>query len=275
MEGSGYTEQSDKAYSGSIPARYDRYLGPMLFAPYAADIAARAKAFAPLAVLETAAGTGIVTERLAEVLSDDAVITATDLNQAMIDTAVAKITSPKVTWQVCDATRLPFADGSFDMVLCQFGVMFFPSKPDAFNEARRVLKPGGTFLFNVWDKIEFNPITLTVADTIAARYPADPPNYPRRTPYGHHDVELISRQLGEAGFRNIVVVVVTLPTGCPSPHEAAMAQLQGSPMSLEIEARDPTGLAAATEAAAAALAVRFGKGPIASTMQAIVFTATA
>jgi ubiquinone/menaquinone biosynthesis C-methylase UbiE len=268
-------EQSDKAYSGSIPARYDRYLGPMLFAPYAVDIATRAKAFAPLAVLETAAGTGIVTARLAEVLSDDAAITATDLNQAMIDTAIAKKISPKVTWQVCDASLLPFANGSFDLVLCQFGVMFFPSKPDAFKEARRVLRPGGKFLFNVWDKIELNPITLTVADTIAARYPADPPNYPRRTPHGHHDVELISKQLSEAGFRDITFVVVTLPTGCPSSHEAAIAQLQGSPISIEIEARDPTGLAAATEAAAAALAARFGEGPIVSTMQAIVFTATA
>lgn len=266
-------EQSDKAYSGSIPARYDRYLGPMLFSPYAADIAARAKAFAPLAVLETAAGTGIVTARLAEVLSDDAVITATDLNQAMIDTAVAKITSPKVTWQVCDATRLPFADGSFDLVLCQFGVMFFPSKPDAFKEARRVLKPGGTFLFNVWDKIESNPIAHTVAVAMAERYPADPPSFQRRTPYGHNDVAAITDQLSEAGYGDIQSVVVTLPSHCPSPRDAAVGACQGSPLGAEIEARDPSGLAAAIDTAAVALTARFGEGPITSTMQAIVFTA--
>ena len=265
--------QSDKAYTGSIPAFYDLYLGPRLFEPYAADITARVKALAPMAVLETAAGTGIVTARLAEVLAHDAVIMATDINQAMIDVASAKVTSPKVEWQACDATRLPFADGSFDLVLCQFGVMFFPSKVDAFKDARRVLKPGGKFLFNVWDRIELNPISLTVADAIAALYPADPPNYPRRTPYGHHDVKTITNQLGEAGFEIIEFVVVTLPTSCPSPRDAAIGQIHGSPMRIEIEARDATGLAAATDAAAAALAARFGDGPIESTMQAIVFTA--
>ena len=265
--------QSDKAYTGSIPAFYDRYLGPMLFRPYAADIAARAMAFAPLTVLETAAGTGIVTARLAEVLADDARITATDLNQAMIDVGAAKVNSPKVKWRACDATRLPFADGSFDLVLCQFGIMFFPSKLDAFKEARRVLRPGGKFLFNVWDRIELNPFPLTVADAIAALYSVDPPNYPRRTPYGHHDVETIKNQLVEAGFRTIEFVVVTLPTSCPSAGDAAIAQLHGSPMRIEIEARDPTGLEAATDAVEAALAARFGDGPIESTMQAIVFTA--
>lgn len=264
---------SDKVFAGSIPALYDRYLGPMLFEPYAADIAARVKAFAPTAVLETAAGTGIVTERLAAVLAADAVIIATDLNQAMIDVAAAKVTSAKVTWQACDATRLPFADGAFDCVLCQFGVMFFPSKVDAFKEVRRVLRPGGKFLFNVWDRIEFSPIFMTIADVVAARYPADPPNFLRRTPFGHHDVDVIKNQLGEAGFANIGADVVTLPCRCPSPRDAAVGQIQGSPLRSEVEARDPTGLAAATDAAVAALVARYGEGPIESTMQAIIFTA--
>jgi SAM-dependent methyltransferase len=265
--------QSDKAFTGSIPALYDRYLGPMLFEPYAVDLATRVKTFAPLAVLETAAGTGIVTARLADVLSDDTGITATDLNQAMIDTAAAKIASDRITWQACDAMRLPFADGAFDCVLCQFGVMFFPSKVEAFKEARRVLKPGGTFLFNVWDRIECSPIFLTIADTIAERYPADPPNFPRRTPYGHHDVQTILDHLGEAGFADVAFDVVTLRSVCPTPRDAAIGVCQGSPLRSEIEARDPTGLDAATDAAVAALAARFGDGPMESTMQAIVFTA--
>lgn len=265
--------QSDKAFTGSIPALYDRYLGPMLFAPFADDLAARVKALAPLFVLETAAGTGIVTRRLAEVLPDDAVITATDLNQAMLDTAAAKFTSPRIGWQVCDATMLPFADRSFDCVLCQFGVMFFPSKVDAFKEARRVLRPGGKFLFNVWDKIESSPIFLTVADAIAARYPDDPPNFPRRTPYGHYAVQPILDQLSAAGFTKLESAVVTLPSASPTPLDAAIGVCHGSPLRSEIEARDPTGLDAATDAAAAALAARFGDGPIESTMQAIIFTA--
>ena len=265
--------QSDKAFTGSIPAFYDRYLGPVLFAPYAADLAARVKAIAPLAVLETAAGTGILTARLADVLCRDARITATDLNQAMIDTAAAKIASDKVTWQACDAMRLPFDDDAFDCVLCQFGVMFFPSKVEAFKEARRVLRPGGKFLFNVWDRLEFSPIFLTIANAIADRYPEDPPNFARRTPYGHHDVQAILDQLGEAGFADVESDLVTLPSVCPTPRDAAIGVCQGSPLRSEIEARDPTGLGAATDAAIAALTARFGDGPMESTMQAIVFTA--
>jgi ubiquinone/menaquinone biosynthesis C-methylase UbiE len=266
--------QSDKAFTGSIPALYDRYLGPMLFEPYAADLAARVAAFEPSAVLETAAGTGIVTMRLSEVLSEGARITATDLNQAMIDTAAAKTTARKVEWLACDAMQLPFADGSFDCVLCQFGVMFFPSKVDAFKEALRVLRPNGTFLFSVWDKIERNPISNAISDAIAAHFPEDPPNFLRRTPFGHHDVEPIRRQLSEAGFRNIEADFVTLPSVCPSPRDAAVGQCHGSPLRSEIEARDATGLAAATNAVAAGLATRFGEGQISSTMQAIVCTAT-
>ena len=265
--------QSDKAFTGSIPALYDRYLGPMLFAPFADDIAARVNVLRPSRVLETAAGTGIVTRRLADTLPKTTQITATDLNQAMIDTAAAKITSSRVTWQVGDAMRLPFADGGFDCVLCQFGVMFFPSKVEAFKETRRMLKPGGTFLFSVWDRIEFNPISNTISDAVAALYPADPPNFLRRTPFGHHDVTLIRNQLGEAGFASIESVTLTLPSVCPSPRDAAVGQCHGSPLRSEIEARDPAGLDAATDATAAALAARFGNGPIESTMQAIVFTA--
>lgn len=266
--------QSDKEFIGSIPALYDRYLGPMLFEPYATDLATRIAALAPTAVLETAAGTGIVTRRLAEVLSDAAFITATDLNQAMIDVAAAKTVSPKIDWRACDATRLPFADGAFDCVLCQFGVMFFPSKIDAYKEARRVLKPDGRFLFSVWDRIELSPIPETISGAIAARYPADPPDFLRRTPYAYHNVKAITTQLGEAGFRNIEFEALTLPSHSPSPRDAAFGQCHGSPLRNEIEARDPGGLAAATSAAASALAARFGEGPIESTMQAIVFTVT-
>jgi SAM-dependent methyltransferase len=264
---------SDKGFTGSIPEFYDRYLGPMLFEPYAADMAARVKTCAPSRVLEIAAGTGIVTRHLAEVLPQTTRITATDLNQAMIDRAASKITSPSVTWQACDAMRLPFDDGVFDCMLCQFGVMFFPSKVEAFKEARRVLRPGGTFVFNVWDKIDFSPIFMIIADAIAERYAADPPNFPRRTPYGHYDVRAILDQLDEAGFANASSQVVTLPSACQTARDAAIGVCQGSPLRSEIEARDPDGLDAATDTAARALSARFGDGPIESTMQAIVFTA--
>jgi ubiquinone/menaquinone biosynthesis C-methylase UbiE len=265
--------QSDKDFTGSIPALYDRYLGPMLFAPYADELAGRVKALDPVRVLETAAGTGIVTRRIDEVLPPASHITATDLNQAMVDTAAAKVSSPRIMWQACDATLLPFADGAFDCILCQFGVMFFPSKVDGFKEARRVLRPGGSFLFSVWDDIESSPISQTISDAIVAHFPVDPPNFLRRTPFGHHDVKSLGDQLRQAGFEKMEWSTVTLPSVCPSPRDAAVGQCHGSPLRNEIEARDPTGLAAATDAVAAALAARFGNGPIESTMQAIVFTA--
>ena len=150
--------------------------------------------------------------------------------------------------------------------------MFFPSKVEAYKEARRVLKPGGNFLFSVWDRIEWSPIPKTISDAIAARYPADPPDFLRRTPYGYYDVETVSNQLAEAGFGNIESVVVTLPSCCPSPRDAAIGQCHGSPLRSEIEARDATGLADGNRRRCRCIGGRFGEGPIESTMQAIVFT---
>lgn len=266
-------EQSDTEFTGSIPGNYDRILGPMLFEPYAGDMAARVAMLSPQAVLETAAGTGIVTLRLASTLPVGTRIVATDLNQAMIDTAAAKPTQRPITWQACDATRLHFADGSFDCVVCQFGVMFFPSQLTGYQEAFRVLKPGGHYLFSVWDRIEANPIAEAMSDALADRFPANPPMFLRRTPYGHSDVDLTRRQLAEAGFAHVEAEVVTFANTCPSPEDAANGQCHGSPVRGEIEARDPTGLSAAATAMTAFLAKRFRAGRIDSTMQAIIFTA--
>jgi ubiquinone/menaquinone biosynthesis C-methylase UbiE len=266
-------ERSDAAYTGSIPKNYDRVLGPMLFAPYASEMARRVVALSPQAVLETAAGTGIVTLGLANALPVSTQIVATDLNQAMIDFAAAKSTPRQITWQACDATRLPFADNSFDCVVCQFGVMFFPSQLAGHEEAFRVLRPGGHYLFSVWDRIETNPIALAMSDALAERFPADPPMFLRRTPYGHSDIELTRRHLALAGFVQVEAEVVTFANTCPSPEDAANGQCHGSPVRGEIVARDPTGLSGAATAMTAFLARRFGAGRIDSTMQAIVFTA--
>lgn len=266
-------EHQDSVFTGSIPVNYDRVLGPMLFAPYAADMADRVAALSPQSVLETAAGTGIVTLHLANRLPVSTQIVATDLNQAMIDFAAAKPSPRQVTWQACDATKLHFADGSFDCVVCQFGVMFFPSQLGGYQEAYRVLKPGGHYLFSVWDNIEANPIALAMSDALAERFPNDPPMFLRRTPYGHSDVDLTRRQLAEAGFVDVEADVVTFANTCPSPEEAANGQCHGSPVRGEIEARDPTGIAAAATAMTAFLARRFGAGRIDSSMQAIIFSA--
>lgn len=258
---------TDAAFAGSIPALYDRYLGPLLFAPYAADIAARAAALCPRRILETAAGTGIVTEALARALPR-AEIVATDLNQAMLDVAAARIAATNVRFQQADALALPFPDGEFDLVLSQFGVMFFPDRVAAYREVRRVLKPGGRFLFNVWDRIENNPVTATVGGAIAARFPEHAESFYRRVPFGYHDKARIEADLREAGFADIAAETVAL-TSRVGARDAAIGLVQGTPLRAEIEAHG-VDLDEATDTAAAALAPLDGKD---AAMSAIVVSA--
>ena len=265
--------QSDREFAGSIPALYDRYLGPLIFAEYAADLAARVAARSPQNVLETAAGTGIVTRAMARILPAATEITATDLNQPMLDHAAAQSGVERVIWRQADAQSLPFPDGSFDVVVCQFGVMFFPDKAAAFGEVRRVLKPGGCFLFSVWDRIEENDFAATVTDAVAALFPADPPRFLARTPHGFHDITPTIQELGPAGFKSGETEMVAKLSRAASPRDVAIGFCQGTPLRGEIEARDPKRLGEATEAAAAALAARFGTGPIEGKIQAHIFTA--
>src|SRR5258708_21168040 len=152
----------DTVFAGSIPALYDRYLGPVLFTPYAKDLAKRLSGLTAGSVLETAAGTGRVTQELAQSLPAEVELTATDLNQAMVDFAQAKPGLKRVAWRQADATQLPFGDARFDAVVCQFGVMFFPDRVAGYREARRVLKAGGPFVFHVWDSLAHNPVSAAV-----------------------------------------------------------------------------------------------------------------
>jgi ubiquinone/menaquinone biosynthesis C-methylase UbiE len=266
---------ADAAFSGSIPALYDRYLGPMLFEPYAEDIAERTAAFAPRAILETAAGTGIVTDALAGRLPD-ARIVATDLNQAMLDVASGRLRSPNVAFQPADAQSLPFADAGFDAVVCQFGVMFFPDRVGAYREALRVLKPGGRFLFNVWDRIEENPVTAMLAETVATLFPEDPPRFLNRVPFGYHDKARIEADLRAAGFGDISSETVRKTSRVAAGEDAAVGLCHGTPLRSEIEERAPERLDEVTKAVADALSRIAGPdGSIDSRMSAHVFTARA
>ena len=192
--------QSDTVFAGSIPALYNRYLGPLIFEPYAADLATRVASGPAGRVLETAAGTGVLTRALAASLPGAAEIVATDLNQPMLDFAAAQPGVERVQWQRADALSLPFPDRSFDAVACQFGAMFFPDKIAGYREALRVLRPGGRFVFSVWDRIEENEFADVVTEAVAALFPGDPPNFLARTPHGYHDGERIGAELAAAGF---------------------------------------------------------------------------
>ena len=191
----------DKVFAGSVPKIYETYLVPLIFEPYAADLVSRLKSRNPSRILEVAAGTGVVTRALASALPESTSIVATDLNQAMLDEAAAVGTRRPVEWRQADATQLPFRDQTFDAVVCQFGVMFFPDKSKAFAEALRVLSVGGLFIFNVWDRIEENEFADTVTMALASVFPTDPPRFLARTPHGYHDPATIERDLTAGRFR--------------------------------------------------------------------------
>ncbi|MBV8118539.1 MAG: methyltransferase domain-containing protein [Alphaproteobacteria bacterium] len=264
----------DRVFGGSIPAFYDRYLGPLIFAGYAEDLARRVVARHPAQVLETAAGTGIVTRALVRLLPVEAKITATDLNQAMLDFAAAQPGADRVVWRQADARGLPFADASFDAVLCQFGVMFFPDRVAAYREAMRVLKPGGRFLFSAWDRIEENEFSLIVTEAVATLFPEDPPQFLVRTPHGYHDIASIERDVYAAGFTRISIETVARRARALSPRDPALGFCYGSPLRTEIEARAADRLEAATDAATVALAARFGADAIDAKIQAHIVTAS-
>ncbi len=221
---------SDKAFTRAIPKVYETYLVPLLFEPYAVDLARRLGSRRVTRVLEIAAGTGVVTRQLAATLPKDVSIVATDLNQAMLDQAAAAGTARPVEWRQADAMQLPFADGSFDAIVCQFGVMFFPDKPAAFAEARRVLRPGGVFLFNVWDRIEENELADIVQTTVASLFPTDPPGFLQRAPYGYFDRPTIERDVAKGGFGAPRIDTVAARSRAPSARGPAVGYVEGSPL---------------------------------------------
>jgi ubiquinone/menaquinone biosynthesis C-methylase UbiE len=265
---------TDKVFSGSIPENYDRYLVPLIFERFAEDMAQRAAALSPAAVLETAAGSGVVTRALAPKLSPDAAYIVTDLNQAMLDYAVTRQAADKrISWRQADALALPFEDDAFDLVCCQFGVMFFPDRQSGYREAKRVLKPGGRFLFNVWDRIEENAFANDVTDALAQFFPSNPPRFLARTPHGYHDISLIRDDLERAGFSSVLIDTKADQSRAPSPRHPAIAYCQGTPLRNEIEARDAKKLEAATEHAASVIAKRHGSGEVSAKIQAHIIVA--
>jgi SAM-dependent methyltransferase len=265
------TNASDRAFTGSLPDAYDTHLVPLIFETYARDVADRVAARSPARVLEIACGTGAVTRELAARLPDSASILATDLNQAMLDRAQKRGTRRPVDWRLVDAQALPFPDASFDAVVCQFGAMFFPDRPRAFAEARRVLAPGGVYAFSVWDRIEDNHFADVVTNALAGLYPNDPPRFLARTPHGYHDRATIERDLTAGGFDpRGAIETVAARSRAESAATPAVGFVEGTPIRNEVEARAPGGLAKATEIARREIVARYGEGPVEGKMQALV-----
>lgn len=264
---------SDKVFAGAVPEVYDRLLVPLIFEPYARDLADRVSRVTPKDVLEVACGTGVLTRAMAARLPAATRIVATDLNSPMLEFAMRRQgNDERIVWRQADAQSLPFHAGAFDVVACQFGAMFFPDKPQAYREARRVLRPGGRFLFSVWGAIADNEIADVATEALAAIFPDDPPRFLARTPHGHHDGDTLRRDLAAAGFTAVAIDAVECRSRAASARDAAVAYCQGTPLRGEIEARGGD-LEDATNAAAEALARRFGIGPVNGRILAYVIAA--
>ncbi|MCP3920293.1 MAG: methyltransferase domain-containing protein [bacterium] len=265
---------SDSSFTDDVARFYESTLVPLIFEPYADDLAARVRALEPSSVLEVACGTGVVTRALAKTLPPDCSITATDLNDAMVAHGEQVGTTRPVVWRQANVMELPYADDSFDAVVCQFGVMFFPDRVAAYQEIRRVLRPGGTFLFNIWNGIADNEFADVVTRAVGGLYPDDPPVFLARTPHGHGSPAEIEADVEAAGFQRCALSQRDDISPAASPDQPAIAYCHGTPLRNEIEAREPGGLDRATAVSTAALRDRFGDGPLEGRISAVVVAAS-
>ncbi len=256
-------KHGNESFVHSTPALYDRYMGPLLMEPYAELVAKHCAKFRPVRILETAAGTGILTNALSRAVPD-AVIVATDLNPAMLDFAAQRIRSERVKLERIDALALPYADMSFDATVCQFGIMFFPDKVKANREAWRVLSSGGHYLLVTFDQLARNPVPRAAGRAVNALFPERPLEYLQLGPFSYSDPVRIREDLVAAGFTDVELHTCELSTRVTA-REAALGLVLGSPLRSQIEQRDPSALDRAVDAVTEALREWDGKdAPIAA-----------
>jgi ubiquinone/menaquinone biosynthesis C-methylase UbiE len=217
-------------FAGSVPANYDKYLGPILFEPYALDLVERLKNDKIEHLLELACGTGRVTRHLVNLIPEGGSLVAIDLNQGMLEIAKEKLVSDKIQWSVADAQDLSFANEQFDHIVCQFGVMFFPDKEKSFREAVRVLKPGGKYLFNTWESVEKNPRIDTMWKVIYESFANESPDFFEKGPHSFYDRDEIERMLLNAGFNNVRIESVPKTSKYNEPDDLITGFVEGSPL---------------------------------------------
>lgn len=262
-------------YTDSIPKFYDIYLAPLVFGEHAEDLATRVMAESPQKILEIAAGSGVVARALAPQISPNTKYMVTDLEQEMLDQAKTKQPAQaNITWQQADAMDLPFDDNSFDVIICQFGFMYFADKLKAVTEARRVLKPGGEFIFSVWDRLENNVFADLVTQAAVKIFPDDPPLFFERVPYAFYDNDAMRKTLQDGGFKHIIIQDKPRISTAGSALHIALAFAYGTPLRNEIEARDPDGLQKVALAAVNLIEEHYGKGEVAAQMQSFIITAS-
>ena len=181
--------------------------------------------------------------------------------------------SDNVRFQQADALDLPFDDDTFDLVVCQFGVMFFPDKVTGYFEARRAPERR-RYILVIWDKVDRNLATKVAGSAVAELFPDDTPAFYERMPFRYHDRAVIENDLHDAGFGDIDFDTVELRSRAASARDAAMALTQGTPMRSDIEKRGPDALANATDAAAQRCGIFEGPDGFDAPMSAHIVTAT-
>ncbi len=268
------SDQSSQ-FVGSIPEKYDRCIGPYIFHEYAANLAARAVAAEPTDMLELASGTGILTRKLRDQLAPHARLVATDLNQPMLDVAASKFADgEQVDFQTADAMALPFDEGAFDLIACQFGVMFFPDKQVAFREAARVLRSGGRYLFNVWGSMAENPFSEKVHQIVTQFFPDDPPGF-YKIPFGYADSSVVMADMEAAGLRDLTCETMSVNKGVDDWTGLAHGMVHGNPLIAEIQDRGGVNPDEIEQAILSGLREFFGSEPASMPLQASIYSATA
>lgn len=251
-----------------MPEAYERHLVPVLFRPFASDMAVRAAALRPRTVLELAAGTGALTSALLTALPTASMV-ATDLNEAMVSAGSAR--EPRARWRQADAQALPFEDGAFDLVVCQFGVMFFPDRPSAYAEVRRVLGPRGRFLFSSWGPLASHAFDVAFQAALEESMPGQAPAFLRDVPHGYTDPDVVAADLATAGLTMATAEEVTLKGVAESAASVATGLLTGTPVSAALRAREDA--QAIRAAVTRKMTDRLGAGPVTAPMTATVYTA--
>lgn len=263
---------TNTAFVGSIPEYYDKYLGPLIFEEYSIDMATRLDLPEDGALLEIAAGTGLAARHLRAALPKNATITVTDLHTSMLELAKSKFPDQQnILFEKADATDLSYADASFDVIACQFGIMFFPLKAKCIEDIFRVLKPGGNFMFSVWDSYAHNPMMNLVTDTLATLFPEDPPSF-LDVPLGYHNIDEIKNLLELAGFGDIEIAVLPRTMRTNDPNNVPLGFIMGNPLSMQIPERGGN-ISEVISKISSEITRQFGKAPIEAPMQAIVFKA--
>jgi SAM-dependent methyltransferase len=265
-------QEMNTSFIGTVPENYENYLGPLMFKPYAQDLACRLLVGDKAQVLELACGTGILTSELLSMMESGIHLVASDLNEPMLAVAQKKIQDRRVEWRQADASSLPFDADCFDAVICQFGMQFFPDKAVAAGEVRRVLRPGGVFLFSTWAGPHRNPLAHIAQQTAEACFPGDTPTF-YHVPWSYGDTRQIESDLRAGGFRHVSIQPVSLVGRAPSADYAAMGVVQGTPMANAVAERRAITVDAFTAVISASLTRELGDGPLALPMHAWVVRA--